>query len=238
MKLDILAFAAHPDDVELTMAGTLLLQIQKGRKVGIVDLTQGELGTRGNAELRLKEASKAADLLGIAVRENLGMKDGFISNDEPSRIQIIRMIRKYQPEIIFCNSVADRHPDHGHAAKLVSDATFLSGLSKIQTEMAGEVQHEWRAKALYHYIQDRYLEPDFLVDVSAVWEQRMQAVFAYASQFYDPGSSEPVTPISSREFLAFLEARARDFARPLGVEFAEGFQVQRTIGVNDPFQLI
>lgn len=237
MKLDILAFAAHPDDVELTMAGTLLLQIKKGRKVGIIDLTQGELGTRGNAVIRIAEAAKASEIMGVSVRENLGMKDGFVTNNEDSRMRVISMIRHYRPEVIFCNSVSDRHPDHGHASKLVCDAAFLSGLPKLRSGLNGAEQTAWKVRAVYHYIQDRYLEPDFIVDVSEVWEQRMATVHAFASQFYNPDSGEPDTPISSKAFLDFLEARARDFARPLNVEFAEGFQVERTPGVPDPFEL-
>ncbi len=229
MKLDILAFGAHPDDVELSCSGTMILHARKGLKTGIVDLSRGELGTRGSEKIRMEEAEKAARILGLSARENLNLADGFIQNDAPSRLAIVQKIRKYQPDIILCNAVNDRHPDHGHASKLVSDAIFLSGLVKVITLGEDEkVQDAWKPLAVYHYIQDRYIKPDFVVDVSSVWNERMQSVLAFSSQFYKPGSPEPETAISSKEFLDFLEARAQEMGRQSKLQFAEGFTVERT----------
>ena len=238
MKLDILAITAHPDDVELTCAGTLLKQIDLGYAVGLVDLTAGELGTRGNGALRIKEAQEAADKMGAKVRENLGMPDTFFRQSRENIKAIARVIRKYQPKIIITNTIEDRHPDHGRAAKLVSDAIFVSGLVKVQTyDDAGLLQDRWRPEAVYHGIQDRYLKPDFVVDVTNYWERKMELVMTFRSQFYDPGSDELSSPISSKEFLNFLEGRAREFGRPAGYELAEGFIVQRTIGVKNLFDI-
>lgn len=232
MKLDILAFGAHPDDVELGCAATLAKEVSQGKKVGIVDLTQGELGTRGSAELRMKEAAKAAEILGVSIRENLKFADGFFVNDRKHQIEIIKMIRKYQPEIVLCNAIDDRHIDHGKGSKLVSDACFLSGLQKIETELDGEIQEKWRPKLVYHYIQWKNIEPDFVVDVSGFIEKKIDSVMAYSSQFYDPSSKEPQTPISSKNFTDSIEYRARDLGRLIGTDFAEGFTVERYIAVE------
>lgn len=237
LKLDILAFAAHPDDVELTCAGTILQEIKRGRSVGIVDLTGGELGTRGNKDLRATEAAAASKVLGISVRENLGMKDGFFQNDEENQRSVIRMIRKYRPEIILCNTPSDRHPDHGKASSLVSTAVFLARLPKVITRLDEVEQSAWQTRAVYHYIQDRYHRPDFVIDVTDVWEKRMESVRCYSSQFYNPDSTEPETPISSKLFWEFLEARAREFGKSIGVKYGEGFLVERIPGVKDLFQL-
>ncbi|MFM7216955.1 MAG: bacillithiol biosynthesis deacetylase BshB1, partial [Bacteroidota bacterium] len=202
-----------------------------------VDFTRGELGTRGTPEIRDKEAAAAGKIVGLSVRENLGMRDGFIQNDEQSRMAVVRAIRRYQPEIVLCNSMSDRHPDHAYASKLVSDSVFLAGLHKLLTDDDGARQSPWKARAVYHYIQDRYLKPDFTVDVTSVWNKRMDALKAFSSQFYNPESQEPESAISSLAFLEFIEARAREFGRPTGIAFAEGFQVERTIGVRDLFDL-
>ena len=239
MKLDILAVAAHPDDVELSSSGTLLSHIALGKKVGLLDLTQGELGTRGNATLRLQEAADAARLMGADARENIGIPDGFFTHSRENIIKIVEVIRRYQPEIILANALEDRHPDHARAAKLVSDACFHSGLVKIETidSNTGEIQSPWRPKAIYHYIQDYQLVPDFVVDISPYIEQKMELVMTFKSQFYNPDSNEPDSPISSKEFLDFLVAKARIFGRPAGFEFAEGFNVTRYIGVKNLFDL-
>ena len=232
MKLDILAFGAHPDDVELGCAGTILKEISLGKKVGIVDLTRGELGTRGSAEIRDQEANAAAKILGVVARENLEMRDGFFVNDEKHQLEIIRMLRKYQPEIVLCNAIYDRHIDHGKGSKLVSDACFLSGLMKIETELDGEQQKAWRPKLVYHYIQWKNIEPDFVVDITGFTDKKIESILAYSSQFYDPKSKEPESPISSKNFLESLNYRSRDLGRLAGVEHAEGFTVERYLAVN------
>ncbi|MGV7105001.1 bacillithiol biosynthesis deacetylase BshB1 [Flavobacterium sp. U410] len=232
MKLDILAFGAHPDDVELGCAGTLAKEISLGKKVGIIDLTRGELGTRGSAEIRDEEASKAAEILGISVRENLEFRDGFFMNDEEHQLEIIKMIRKYQPEIVLCNAIHDRHIDHGKGSKLVSDACFLSGLRKVETQLNGETQEAWRPKIVYHYIQWYNIEPDFVVDISDFMDRKIESVLAYSSQFYDKNSKEPVTPITSKNFLDSITYRAQDLGRVVGVDFAEGFTTERYLAVN------
>ena len=232
MKLDILAFGAHPDDVELGCAGTILKEISLGKKVGIVDLTRGELGTRGSAEIRDQEANAAAKILGVVARENLEMRDGFFVNDEKHQMEIIRMLRKYQPEIVLCNAIDDRHIDHGKGSKLVSDACFLSGLMKIETELDGEQQKAWRPKLVYHYIQWKNIEPDFVVDITGFTDKKIESILAYSSQFYDPKSNEPESPISSKNFLESLNYRSRDLGRLAGVEHAEGFTVERYLAVN------
>lgn len=209
MKLDILAFGAHPDDVELGCAGTILKEISLGKKVGIVDLTRGELGTRGSAELRDLEAAAAASILGVSVRENLAMRDGFFVNDEAHQLEVIKMIRKYKPEIVLCNAIDDRHIDHGKGSKLVSDACFLSGLMKIETSLDGEKQTAWRPKLVYHYIQWKNIEPDFVVDITGFTEKKIESILAYGSQFYDANSKEPATPITSKNFLESLNYRDR-----------------------------
>jgi bacillithiol biosynthesis deacetylase BshB1 len=232
LKLDILAFGAHPDDVELGCSATLAKELSLGKKVGIIDLTRGELGTRGSVDIRNSEAAMAAEILGVQVRENLDMRDGFFVNDESHQLQVIEMIRKYQPEMVLCNAIADRHIDHGKGSQLVSDACFLSGLTKIETHHNGQKQAAWRPKVVYHYIQWQTIEPDFVVDVSAFMDVKMKAVQAYASQFYDPNSTEPVTPIASKNFLDSIEYRAMDLGRLVGVAFAEGFTVERYLTVN------
>ncbi|SDW29703.1 bacillithiol biosynthesis deacetylase BshB1 [Flavobacterium degerlachei] len=232
MKLDILAFGAHPDDVELGCAGTILKEISLGKTVGIVDLTRGELGTRGSAEIRDQEANAAAKILGVSVRENLEMRDGFFVNDEEHQLQIIKMIRKYKPEIVLCNAIDDRHIDHGKGSKLVSDSCFLSGLMKIETELEGEKQTAWRPKLVYHYIQWKNIEPDFVVDITGFTDRKTESILAYGSQFYDPSSKEPESPISSKNFLESLNYRTRDLGRLAGVDHAEGFTVERYLAVN------
>lgn len=232
MKLDILAFGAHPDDVELGCGATIAKEISSGKKVGIVDLTQGELGTRGSVEIRYKEAAEAARILGIHARENLRFRDGFFVNDEAHQLEIIKMIRKYQPEIVLCNAIDDRHIDHGKGSKLVSDACFLSGLRKIETLLDGVEQEAWRPKLVYHYIQWKNIEPDFVVDVSDFMQQKLNAVMAYSSQFYDPNSKEPVSPIATKNFTESIEYRAKDLGRLVFAEYAEGFTVERYLAVN------
>lgn len=238
MKLDILAFGAHPDDVELGAAATIAKEISLGKKVGIIDLTQGELGTRGSAELRKKEASEAAKILGILVRENLKFADGFFKNDKEHQLEIIKMIRKYQPEIVLCNAIEDRHIDHGKGSKLVSDACFLSGLQKIETELNGENQLKWRPKVIYHYIQWKNISPDFVVDVTGFIDKKIASVMAYSSQFYDPKSKEPQTPITSKNFTESIEYRAKDLGRLIGVDYAEGFTTERFVAVDSLDKLI
>jgi bacillithiol biosynthesis deacetylase BshB1 len=237
MKLNILAFAAHPDDVELAASGTMATHLAQGYKAGIVDLTRGELGTRGTAELRAQEAARATEILGIHVRENLGMRDGFFSVDETHSMSVIEAIRAYQPEIVLCNAVTDRHIDHGRAAKLVAEACFLSGLRKIETQRHGKKQDAWRPKAVYHYIQDYYIKPDIIVDITPYFETKMKSIQAYSSQFYTPGTQEPETPISGKDFLEFIEARAREFGRLIGVTYAEGFTTARPPGTTNLFHL-
>jgi len=240
MKLDILVFGAHPDDAELGAGATIAKEVSKGKKVGIVDLTRGELGTRGSAEIRDREAAKAAEILGVAVRENMEFADGFFVNDKQHQLELIKIIRKYKPEIVLCNAVEDRHIDHAKASKLVSDACFLSGLMKIETKMDGDDQWQeaWRPKLVYHFIQWKNLEPDFVVDVSGFIETKTEAIMAYSSQFYDPDSEEPETPISSKNFTDSVNYRARDLGRIIGVEYAEGFTVERFIGVDSLEDLI
>ena len=232
MKLDILAFGAHPDDVELGCSGTIAKEVSLGKKVGIIDLTRGELGTRGSVEIRNSESAKASEILGVVVRENLDMRDGFFVNDEAHQLKVIEMIRKYQPEIVLCNAITDRHIDHGKGSKLVSDACFLSGLRQIKTELDGEAQEAWRPKVVYHYIQWQIIEPDFVVDISEFMNKKMESVLAYGSQFYDPKSNEPVTPIASKNFLDSINYRAQDLGRLVGVDYAEGFTTERYLAVN------
>jgi bacillithiol biosynthesis deacetylase BshB1 len=238
MKLDILAFGAHPDDVELGAAGTIAKEISLGKKVGIIDLTQGELGTRGSKELRKIEATNAAEILGVSARENLKFADGFFVNDKEHQLEIIKMIRKYQPEIVLCNAIDDRHIDHGKGSKLVSDACFLSGLEKIETEHEGERQEKWRPKLVYHYIQWKSLEPDFVVNITGFMDKKMASVMAYSSQFYDPKSKEPQTPITSKNFTDSIDYRARELGRLIGVDHAEGFTVERFVAVDSLDKLI
>ena len=238
MKLDILAFGAHPDDVELGCGGTIAKEVALGKKAGIIDLTRGELGTRGTAQTRDAESANAAKILGVVVRENLNMRDGFFTNDEEHQLAVIRMLRKYQPEIVLCNAIDDRHIDHSKGSKLVSDACFLSGLIKIETEYNGIKQQAWRPKAVYHYIQWKNLQPDFVIDISGFNEVRIAAILAYGSQFYDPNSKEPETPIATKHFLESLNCRPQDFGRLIGKEHAEGFTVERYLGVNSLGDLV
>jgi N-acetylglucosamine malate deacetylase 1 len=238
MKLDLLVITAHPDDAELGCSGTILSEIDKGRKVGIADLTRGELGTRGSAELRKKEAEAAAKVLGISVRENLGFEDGFFENDKHHNIELIKIIRKYKPEIVIANAVKDRHSDHGKGAELTYRASFLSGLSKIETLLDGNKQEAWRPKYVYNIIQDRYIVPDVIVDISAYWEKKVQAIKAFKSQFFDPQNKEPQTYISSPEFITSVEARAIEMGHAIGVKYGEGFTKHKQIGVKSLFDLI
>lgn len=238
MKVDILAFGAHPDDVELGCSGTLAKEISLGKKVAIVDLTQGELGTRGSVEKRYQEAAKASEILGISARENLKFRDGFFINDEKHQLEVIKMIRKYQPDIVLCNAIDDRHIDHGKASKLVADACFLSGLRMIETELDRQKQQEHRPKAVYHYIQWKNIEPDFVVDISDFMQKKLEAVFAYDSQFFKPNSNEPVTPIATKNFQESIEYRAKDLGRLIGASYAEGFTTERYVAVNSLSDLI
>jgi bacillithiol biosynthesis deacetylase BshB1 len=238
MKLDILAFGAHPDDIELSCGGTIAKEISLGKKVGIVDLTRGELGTRGSASLRDKEAAKASKILGVSVRENLGFADGFFINDKKHQIGIIKMLRKYQPEIVLCNAIDDRHIDHPKGSNLVSDACFLSGLIKIETALDGKQQEKWRPKLVYHYIQWKSIEPDFVVDISGFIDTKNEAILAYSSQFYDPKSKEPESPITSKNFIDSVNYRARDLGRLIGVDYAEGFNTERYVAVESLDKLI
>lgn len=235
--LDILAFAAHPDDVELSASGTLMKHIAAGARVGIVDLTQGELGSRGTVEGRYAEAADASKIMGIHHRENLKMPDGFFEIDEENKIKIIEQIRRFRPKIVLANAISDRHPDHGRAAKLVSEACYYSGLRMIETKWDGKEQEAYRPAAVYHYIQDYYLQPDLVVDITPFFEKKIEAIKAFKSQFYDPKSDEPETPISGKEFFRFVEARMIEFGRPIGVKYAEGFTVERFPGVENLFDL-
>ena len=237
MKVDILAFGAHPDDVELGAGATIAKEVANGKTVVIVDLTKGELGTRGTEHTRKTEAEDAKNILGVAARENLGFADGFFTNDKQHQLEVIKMIRKYQPEIVLCNAIDDRHIDHGKASKLVSDACFLSGLLKIETEIEGKPQEKWRPKQVYHYIQWKHIEPDFVVDVSDFIDIKMKSVLAYKTQFYNPDSNEPQTPISSKNFTDSIIYRARDLGRLINSEYAEGFTVERFAAVNSLFDL-
>ncbi|MDX5325858.1 MAG: bacillithiol biosynthesis deacetylase BshB1 [Bacteroidota bacterium] len=238
MKLDILAFGAHPDDVELGAAGTLAKHQALGYKTGIVDLTRGEMGTRGSREIRNAEASKAAEILNLTARENLDLRDGFIANDEESQIKVIQVLRKYQPDVILCNAPHDRHPDHGRASELVVRAAFLAGLRRIETFEDGEPQQPWRPRSIYHYIQFYDLEPNLIVDITGYMDQKMESVEAYSSQFYDPNSKEPQTLIAQKDFLDMIRFRAQNFGIHIGVEYGEPFIVERVPGVDDLTQIL
>lgn len=237
-KLDILAIGAHPDDVELSAAGTILKSISQGKKVGILDLTRGELGTRGSGELRLIEAEKSSKILGISVRENVDLGDCFFQNDKENQVAIAKIIRKYRPEIVLANAVKDRHPDHARASKLISDACFYSGLMKIETIMDGKSQERWRPKAVYHYIQDHYIIPDFVVDVSDFVDQKFEAIKAFSSQFHDPNSKEPESPITAANLFDFLRGRMANMGRYIGADYAEGYTIERPMGVEDITSLL
>ncbi|MCG9879141.1 MAG: bacillithiol biosynthesis deacetylase BshB1 [Bacteroidia bacterium] len=237
MKVDILVFAAHPDDAELSCSGTILAHKALGKSVALVDLTKGELGTRGNAELRMQEAAEASKILGIDYRENLGFRDGFFVKNEELELKIIQAIRKYQPEIVLANALSDRHIDHGRAADLVHDSCFLSGLTKIHTEYNSVPQKAWRPKKVYHYIQDQLSHPDIVFDISDFFDQKMESILAFKSQFFDPNSDEPNTPISGPDFLDFIKGRAVEFGRRIGVKYGEGFQIRGgSIGSNNLLQ--
>lgn len=239
MKLDILAFGAHPDDVELSCAGTIIKAVNSGKKVGVIDLTMGELGTRGSAKIRAEETSKASQIMGIDVRENLGLADGFFSNNKESQKLVIQKIRQYQPSIVLCNAVEDRHIDHPRASQLITDACFLSGLVKIQTSdpNSSDNQNPWRPKQVYHYIQWKTLTPDFVVDISAQMDKKMAVIKAYQSQFFNSNSNEPETPISTKNFMDSVKYRSRDLGRLVGVDFAEGFTTERLPLVDSIFDL-
>lgn len=237
MKINVLAIVAHPDDLEISAAGTFLKLKSQGYKTGVIDLTAGELGTRGNALTRKEEAENATKILDLDARENLGFADGFFEINEDSLKKIITIIRKYQPDIIITNSIHDRHPDHGRASQLVARAAYLSGLRKIETTQNGEVQKEWRPKATYFFIQDRFIQPDFVVDISDFMDKKIEAIKAFKTQFYDPESKEPETPISGQYFLDFIRGRGREFGRPVGYEYAEGFCTERYVGVANLMDL-
>ncbi len=238
MKVDILAIGVHPDDVELACSGTILKAVLDGKSVAILDLTQGELGTRGNPELREVEAANSAKILGVSERVILDMGDGFFEHNNQNMIEIAKYIRYFQPTIVLANAMHDRHPDHGRAGKLISDACFYSGLVKIETELNGEKQKAHRPKFVYHYIQDYYVKPELVVDVSEVWESKIKSIMAFSSQFYNPDSKEPETPISSKAFMDFIEGRGTQFGRLINVKYGEGFTMLRPPGVNQITDLI
>ena len=238
MQLDILAIGAHPDDVELGCSATLAKELSLGKKVGILDLTRGELGTRGSAEIRDKEANNAAEILKVKVRENLAFADAFFANDKAHQLEVIKIIRKYRPKIVLCNAIDDRHIDHGKGSKLVSDACFLSGLRKIETELDGKLQEAWRPQHVYHYIQWKNIEPDFVVDVTGFIDKKIEAIKAYKSQFYNPDSNEPISPIATKNFLESVEYRAKDFGRLIGTDYGEGFTSERFVAVDKLGDLI
>ena len=238
MKLVLVVFAAHPDDAELSCSGTIAAHVAMGHSCGIVDLTKGEMGTRGTPELRIEEAQKSAEILGLQVRKNLGMADVNFQNDWEHQAQIVRMIRKYRPEIVLANAIRDRHPDHGRGAELVQQSFFKSGLTKIQTEIDGEKQEAYRPKRLYHYIQTDYIEPSFIVDISDHWEKKINSIRAFASQFYNPESDEPETFISSSGFMEFIEARAQELGHRIGAKYGEWFTMSTTPGIQDLFSLV
>ena len=237
LKLDILVLASHPDDAELGCGGTIAKHIALGHRVGVIDFTRGELGTRGTVQTRDAEALESSKILGLSIRENLNFRDGFFQNDEAHQIEVARVIRKYQPEIVLANAVYDRHPDHGKGAGLSFDSCFIAGLAKVETSDAGTKQLPWRPRALYHFIQSQYIQPDFIVDISEHWEKKMDAIRAFKTQFYDPQSKEPETYISNPLFMNLLESRAQEFGHAIGVKFGEGFTVRRSIGVDNLFSL-
>ncbi|MDB5129935.1 bacillithiol biosynthesis deacetylase BshB1 [Mucilaginibacter sp.] len=239
LKLDILVLPVHPDDAELGCAGTILKHVQLGHKVGIIDLTRGELGTRGTAEIRDQEAAKAAEILGLTVRENLGLPDGFFANTKEYQLKIVAAIRKYQPEIVITNAYHDRHPDHGRANELVEASAFLAGLRRIETWDNGELQEAWRPKQVLHFIQDRYIEPDILIDVTEYWDKKIESIYAYGSQFHNPewNEDEPQTYISSPDFIEQIQGRGREFGKSINVKYAEGFTSVKILGVDNLFDL-
>lgn len=231
--MDIVAFGAHPDDVELSCAGTIMKHVAMGQRVALVDLTQGEMGSRGTIETRYAEAKEAAQIMGVHARVNLKMADSlFVLNEENKRL-IVEQVRRFRPKIVLANAIHDRHPDHGRGSQLVSEACFLAGLVKFETDWEGEKQEAWRPEAVYHYIQDEHIQPDFVVDVSAYHERKIAAILAYKTQFYNPDSLEPETPISSKHFMDFISARMTEFGRRIKVDYAEGFTVERILGVDN-----
>lgn len=232
MKLDILVLAAHPDDAELGCGGTIAKHIAAGKKVGVVDLTRGELGTRGTPQSRHEEATASAKILGLSVRENLELKDGYFQNDTESQLKVIQAIRKFRPDIVLANAIYDRHIDHGKGALLAHDASFLSGLAKIETTDDGKKQEAWRPSVVYHYIQSLFLEPDFVVDITGYWDIKIEAIRAFKTQFFDPQSNEPETYISKPGFLKMIEARAIEYGHAIGATHGEGFTVRRYTGVK------
>lgn len=237
-KLDVLVMAVHPDDAELACSGTIVKMIAEGKKVGILDFTAGELGTRGTPEIRLKESADSAIILGLNSRENLGLKDCFFKNDEEHQKKIIQIIRKYQPDIVLANAIEDRHPDHGKAAELAYDACFYSGLRKIETyDNQNNLQQAWRPKNVFHYIQDRYIEPDFVIDITAQWKTKLESIKAFKSQFFDPNSPEPASYISSPDFLDFIESRSREMGHKIGTTHGEGFTKTKTLGLKSIFDI-
>jgi len=238
MKLDLLVFSSHPDDAELGCSGTIALNVKQGKKVGIIDLTEGELGTKGSAMIRREEADRAAQILKLSVRENLKLADGFFEADKESVLKIIEVLRKYQPEIVLANAPADRHPDHGKGANIVSKACFLSGLSKITTVIDEVSQMHWRPKAVFHYIQDRYINPDFVVDITEFWDLKIASIKAYKTQFYDPSTEDVITYISNEDFLPFVESRNREMGHAIGAKFGEGFIAEKKLNVKNLFDII
>jgi len=238
MKLDVLAFAAHPDDVELACSGTIAKLKSQGYAVGIIDLTRGELGTRGSAEIRDQEAAASAKILQLDVRENLGFRDGFFEDDEIHRMRIVEKLRLYQPEIILINAPEDRHPDHGKGSKLVRDAAFLSGLRRVPTSLDGLPQEAWRPKQVFKYIQDYYLEPSFVVDITDTMDTKLASIRAFASQFFTGDANGPQTPISTPDFMDFIQARAREFGRLGGVKYGEGFITEKSPRIDDLMKLV
>jgi bacillithiol biosynthesis deacetylase BshB1 len=238
MKADVLVFSAHPDDAELACSGTIASQVARGKRVVIVDLTQGELGTRGTLETRKAEAEASSAILQLADRMQLYLPDTSFGTSRADQIPLIQAIRLYRPEIVLCNALRDRHPDHERSAKLEEDACFFAGLAKIETTWEGETQHPWRPKIVLHYIQDRWMQPDLVVDITPFWETKMEAIRAFKTQFYDPNSEEPQTYISTPEFMKFLESRGREFGHMIGVEFGEGFTSPRPPGISDLSHLI
>lgn len=238
MKLDILVLAAHPDDAEISAGGTIAKHVALGYKVGIVDLTRGELGTRGTPEIREKEASNAAKILKVTVRENLELRDGFFQKTEAEKLRVVEAIRKFQPEIVLANAIYDRHPDHGRASELIDESCFLAGLAKVETTLHGEPQKAWRPKVVYHFIQSQFIKPDLVVDVSDFWETKMESLRTFKSQFYDPSSKEPETFISNPGFMKLIESRGQETGYSIGVKYGEGFTVNRYIGAKNLFDLI
>lgn len=233
MKLDVLAFGAHPDDVELSCSGLLLVEKKNGKKIGVIDLTEGELGTRGTTETRYEEAALASVILGLDARENLRLADGFFNNDKESQLKVIQVIRKYKPEVVLCNAIEDRHPDHGKAGELVSDAAFLSGLIKIETFEGNTLQEPWRPKYVLHYIQDRELDPNFLFDITDVYDKKLESIYAYKTQFHNPEIEGPETYISKPEFLDNIIYRNRIMGKRIGVKYAEGYISRKKIGLRN-----